>query len=160
MEQPVTISRQQLAEAVMGQVGQFPELLDQTYVLITPEWLDGDFSSAYYDFLKLYDLIDWEPESNDCEDFAEHAGSVAKALHTRTRRKYSHVPSSITFGLWCYKPEWSTSNHAIRWFAYPHPVDDTHPEGIAIGFYEPDGRKRRVVKLSDTEINSCFKCAA
>ena len=160
MEQPTLMDRGALMDAVIGQVGRVPELADQTYVLASADWLNGEFASAYYDFLSLFGLVTWEPESNDCDKFATWAGAVATALHSRTRKKYGHAPSALAFGVWFYKPDWSPSNHAIRWFAYGVPVDKAHPQGIAVGFYEPNGRQRHVVELSEAEINSCFKCAA
>lgn len=94
MDQPVLIDRGALINAVIGQVGRVPELADQTYVLASADWLNGEFASAYFDFLSLFDLLDWEPESNDCDKFATWAGAVATALHSRTRKKYGHAPSA------------------------------------------------------------------
>lgn len=158
MEQPVTISRQQLAEAVMGQVGQFPELLDTTYYLVSPEFLDGDFARSFRDLQKLAGVEDWQAEINDCDKCSRMAAMWAGVLHARTVNKFGLVHGGLAMGQWNYKPGWSTTNHSINWFAYAVPVDDTHPDGIAIGFYEP--AKRWIVQLSETEINSCFKCAA
>jgi hypothetical protein len=160
MDQPVIIDRAVLMDAVIGQVGRCPELADQSYVLVSADWLNGEFSDAYRDFLTLFGLGEWQAESNDCDKFAGWAGAVGTALHSRTRQKFGHLPSALAFGVWFYKPDWSPSHHAIRWFAYGVPVDEAHPAGIAVGFYEPAGNRRHVVELSIPEINSCTKCAA
>lgn len=156
---PQLVTGDTLRTVIFAQSGAFAELADASYYLVTPEWMDGDFASAYYDFLRLFDLLDWKPESNDCDKFAGWAIAVATALHSRTARKLNLPPGGLAMGRWFYKPDWSPDNHAINWFAHAVPVDELHPEGIGLSHFEPNGRTRRIVRLSDAELVSCFKCA-
>ena len=156
---PQLVTAQTLRDAIAGQTGVLAELADAGYYLVSAEWLDGPFASGYYDFLNLFGLLDWKPETNDCDKFSGWATSVATALHARTAQKMGLPPGGLAWGVWRYKPDWSPTRHSINWFAYGVPVSEQHPEGIAIGYFECNGRQRLVVKLSDPEIISCFQCA-
>lgn len=159
MSAPTIITAKTLRAVISAQTGVLAELADANYYLVDAEWVNGKFSGSYYDFLALFKLLDWKPERNDCDKFANWSLAVAQALHARTVEVQFLKPGGLAWGIWNYKPDWSEDYHRINWFAYGVPVSEQFPEGIAIGWFEPDGRKRYTVKLSDAEIISCFKCA-
>jgi hypothetical protein len=153
---PTLVTNATLA-AVIARLGAFPELADSNYYLVRQAFLEGDFSGSFGDVQKLFQVGEWTADSFDCDKFAGLAGSVAQLLHARAVRKFSMEPGGLAFGQWHYTRD-AGGGHAINWFAHGCPVDEVHPDGIAIGFYEP--QTRIVVALSPAEINSCSKCSA
>lgn len=156
---PPLVSADTLRACIVAQTGAYAELADVGYYLVDAQWVNGKFASSYYDFLALFKLLDWKPERNDCDKFANWSLAVAQALHARSTEELGLAPGGLAWGIWNYKPDWSESAHRINWFAYPVAISEEFPEGIAIGHFEPNGRKRHIVQLSDAEIISCFKCA-
>ena len=153
------VSAVTLANAAYATLGFPIDLADSNYYLVRADWLNGPFAGAYWDFLKLYDLTEYLAEANDCDKFDHWAAAVARALNSRSVRAESLPPGGLAFGCFRYSPDWANGGaHSINWFAHGCPVDDTHPEGIALGYYEP--QKRVVVTLTDKELSTCFKCAA
>ena len=153
---PALVSNATLAAAV-ARTGAFPQLADAAYYLVSPDFLEAGFAGSYWDVQKLLGVGEWVAESFDCDKFAGLAVSVAQVLHARAVRKSGMKPGGLAFGQWHYTRD-AGGGHAINWFAHGCPADEDHPEGIAIGFYEP--QRRVAVTLSPAEINSCFRCFA
>ena len=153
------VPAQTLARAAYATLGFDPELADAGYYLVNAPWLNGQFAEAYWDFLEIYDLTHYLTEANDCDKFDHWAAAVARALHSRTVRALSLPPGGLAFGCFRYQPDWGKGGaHSINWFAYGCPPEDAHPEGIALGFYEP--QQRVVITLTEKELGTCYKCAA
>ena len=84
--QSTLVSGETIMSAILMQTGVLFAPKDESYHLTTEEFIAGDFTAAYSDFLKLYDLETYDPEDNDCDKFALYARATleaAKALRQR-----------------------------------------------------------------------------
>lgn len=115
---------------------------DIEYNLPSKNWILNEFSKSFLTFLKFLNVDDYNPENNDCDDFARLAASLAQILHHRTSPA---VKTGLTVGEFWYRQDIG-GGHAINFIIY---LDGT-PK---IMFFEPQTQKE--VFLSETEKQSC-----
>lgn len=59
----------------------WPALLDNVYVLPDFDWIRFDFAIALKNWLESNGMAQYEPEGNDCDDFADNAATLAEILY-------------------------------------------------------------------------------
>lgn len=120
----------------------FTNGVDRDYALVAEKWV-GKFGSRFpYWQRQVLATISYEPEWNDCDDFAEDARYLARLLHRNTREK---PDGALAFGLFKYQTD-AGGWHAIN-------VVACREDGrIYPVFFEP--QTAQVVKLSPAELIS------
>jgi hypothetical protein len=135
------VTRDQLFTA-LSRAGVQPiqwTMMDEDYNCPTREWVQNEFSTAYWNNLKSLGLENYVSEGNDCDDFARLAWAMASVCNARTQPR-----KGITFGIFCYVTR-EDVGHAINVFV----TGDGH-----VRFWEP--QTCREVALTPDEISSCF----
>ena len=60
---------------------------DRRYVLASSDYILGPFARSLRGWLKRREILDYVPEINDCDDFAQAAQTWARIAHNRTWRE-------------------------------------------------------------------------
>jgi hypothetical protein len=120
---------------------------DTLYVCPDEDWLNGRFSKIILpQYLVERRASTWVAESNDCDDFAEHAKVLMNEIHHNTKHK---VPNTgVLFGVVWYTRDIGGS-HAINWAI----VRDKVSQKPKLVFFEPQNSVG-IIKLSKKEISS------
>lgn len=124
---------------------------DREYSLPKLEYLNGNFASDFYEYLKAWNLLDYEPEKFDCDNFAMNAMTLASNVHAKTPRG---MAKGLAFGVFNYdRGNNPDDGHAIN-FAIV-----IGKNGVPqIAFFEPQRAVERLplqIQLSRAEIESC-----
>jgi hypothetical protein len=81
------ISADDLFRAVV-QMGIRPTIVqtaDAHYDLPAADWFIGSFAQSLHEALDALNLVRYQPQSNDCDDYARMGASLAQLLHFHTR---------------------------------------------------------------------------
>jgi hypothetical protein len=138
---PTSVSASELDPLLYSEFGIAGQVADDVYLLPSLNWVETDFTSAWFTFASALGL--WTEEENDCDDFARGAAFFAQVLNHNTPRK---PHAALAFGEFWYQRDSGTA-HAINFFVY------RAAGKLKIGFYEPQGHIR--VNLSNAEVHSC-----
>ena len=117
---------------------------DALYACPDEEWLNGRFAKVILpQYLAERKASTWVAESNDCDDFAEHAKVLMNEIHHNTQNK---VPGTgILFGIVWYNKDVG-GGHAINW-AIVRDKDTKQPKLV---FFEPQNGTG-IIQLSEAE---------
>lgn len=117
--------------------------MDDEYYEVSCDFLSGAFSQALHVNLEMQKLLEYQEQSNDCDDYAVEAWAQMRRMHGRTVKKQGLEPHGIAFGIVIYTPAWGEGGaHMINWAMI----------GIEIVFYEP--QQQRIVTLTREEIET------
>jgi hypothetical protein len=134
---------------------------DSRYMFPSKDYILGDFCDYFLRALELLDTLDQSPisllnqeeESNDCDDRALLAMSLARARHHKTRRGYG-----IAFGIMKYEiggigssQRWGVDKY--HWLNFGVEMFSWAPVLVKPFFVNMPAR--RVEDLSPAEIQSC-----
>jgi hypothetical protein len=151
---PAAISRETFSR-VLFDLGIPYEALDVADVAWLPPakaWLRDKFCPQLRRYLKRKGLLDYVPEANDCDDFADEGVRLAKRMHARMVR-LGKAPRGTAFavGRFWYRSA-RQGAHAII-VALVRIAETT----FELVFIEP--QTQRLVELTRSEINSCFRAS-
>ncbi len=125
-------------------------VLDREYACPELEYIERDFAKWFWAEQYRRGLATWTEETNDCDNFSVRAFADMGMAHALTS------PGSkmgLAFGLFFYKPDWSSQNHSINCAIIKGPTDE-----YRVVFFEPNPKSGGfgVLNLSQAERNSCF----
>lgn len=111
-----------------------------------------DFWVKYYEALTLLDLLDWDEEDWDCDDFALFAWAFMRMAYRRTNKKEGRNPKmGINLGVFAFEKA-NGGKHMINFQPTPYGVLFSEPQPV-------NGKCGTPVPLTQTEANSCFAYA-
>lgn len=144
---PVPMTAEEIGKVFNDCGLSWPQLFDNRYSLPALDWLERDLAIEFRDWLRVNDLLIYEPEENDCDKFSRYAITEAIKLHHATE---NHVHgTSLAFGLCVYARD-SGGAHAIDCAVVRDP-------DARVVFWEPQNvvsNRNPVVTLSANEIAS------
>lgn len=121
---------------------------DSSYLLPSNRWVLDIFSAAWDATKRVLDIVAYEPDMNDCDDYARMCAGYAQLLNNRTLRENKALPrSALAFGeFWYMSP---MGAHAINAYFYQEEVGGD----ILLGTFEPQTGKP--VELTRQQIYTC-----
>ena len=129
------------------------EVSDADYSFPSEEWISGTFSKSWLTYNFSRGLEGYQPEKNDCEDFARRCASYACDLHAGNTGQQT----GLAFGEFYFTRD-DGGGHAINCAvvaderaAELHSAD--HSAAPKLLFFEPQDGK--VISLTETERSSC-----
>lgn len=116
-----------------------PVILDAEYSFPTKEWIDKEFSEAWFNYRTQ--ISSYHKESWDCDNYAFTAFTFAQMCH----RRLGDTKTGLAFGVVCYL-RGGTESHAANIFL------TREGDSAKIWGFEPQTNK--VFKFTDHEIES------
>ena len=115
---------------------------DSVYAIPTKEWVLGEYSTFYKDFLTKMGLSNWHVDF-DCDNFATLFFTLAQCGHARAETR----KEGIAIGVFCYVPWNAGKNEA-------HAINVAVTDKGVI-FLEPQTCFEKTLDLK--ELQSCFQ---
>lgn len=123
---------------------------DSSYLLPSDQWVRETFSAAWEETKRVLGIAVYEPDMNDCDDYARMCAGYAQLLNNRTIResKSPVMPrAALAFGeFWYVSPQGA---HAINAYFY----QKVQGGDIFLGTFEPQTGKP--VELTRQQIYTC-----
>lgn len=112
-----------------------------------------DFWQKYYQALKVLDLLDWDEEDWDCDDFAIFAWAYMRLAFRRTCKREGKEPGAgINMGIFAFESAALGGKHMVNF----QPI----PEGVIFNEPQPqNGKCGAPVHMTQEELLSCFAYA-